>query len=87
MNCVICLEEIKDIDCYVTFCNHVYHYYCLIQWNEYSRRCPLCNFERHITPSPPEPEFCVDEEQEILFKSLMYELEIFFEINDIYVDH
>ncbi|KAL5750230.1 hypothetical protein ACOSP7_024833 [Xanthoceras sorbifolium] len=42
--CCICLDEFKNGDqCRVgSRCKHVFHKYCIDQWLQRKRRCPLC---------------------------------------------
>ncbi len=42
--CVICLESIKDRPSNKNFlvCGHVFHSYCISEWQRKSRNCPIC---------------------------------------------
>ena len=40
--CVVCLCEMKAVDCRLTPCGHVLHEHCLISWLKIGANCPTC---------------------------------------------
>lgn len=41
--CVICTEELKDINLATTTCGHKFHFICLSKWHQgKNNHCPLC---------------------------------------------
>lgn len=42
-NCIICFDDFDN--CQSTrqlACGHIYHFYCIKNWLDYSRKCPIC---------------------------------------------
>lgn len=50
IECIICMEKIKDKDCVTTECGHRFHASCLFKNNAESDKCPLCRAK--IAPKP-----------------------------------
>jgi len=40
--CIICLEEMKDEECMILKCKHVFHETCLWDWAYIKTECPCC---------------------------------------------
>lgn len=56
-DCIICLENIKDDDIFITKCCHYYHFKCFLKYIKYNLgkiqrknhiECPLCRTENEL---------------------------------------
>uniref|UniRef100_A0A1I8NWB0 RING-type domain-containing protein n=1 Tax=Stomoxys calcitrans TaxID=35570 RepID=A0A1I8NWB0_STOCA len=44
LTCPICVDSYSDPnDICSTICGHIFHHSCLVQWQEQSNTCPMCN--------------------------------------------
>ena len=42
MICSICLENLKDNNCVILNCEHIYHKICIKEWLKKNNSCPNC---------------------------------------------
>lgn len=56
IECVICMENIdtKGCDIQFTWCGHLYHKSCLLEWTLKSNTCPECESVDPISENIPE---------------------------------
>ena len=40
--CIICLEEFKELNKVTLPCGHNYHYDCILTWFDIKMKCPYC---------------------------------------------
>ena len=56
--CPVCLEELGDVNVFITKCGHTFCGTCIIQNLSYTLQCPLCRveiFDIHNMPTPSPP--------------------------------